>query len=185
MKLKFRSKLSSKQLKQQAVESLKKELSEAKSLILFSSSMVTHKAFEELRQKLGETKARLRFVKNTLFKVAAQELKLPESLYSAEVITGSTSVIYVLSDDFISVVKALDIQFGKQEGVKVKIALLDKEIYNSSQVLEFAKIPSVLELQAKLVGLLNSPIQKLHYGLSYTMGKLVRSLSEIAKKGGE
>lgn len=185
MKLKFRTKLTSKELKQHSVDTLKKELSEAKSILLFSSSDVTHKTFEELRQKLEETQAKLRFVKNTLFKVAAKELKLPESLYTQEVITGPTSVIYILTDDFISVIKALDTQFKGQKNVQVKIAFLAQEIYNQAQVLEFAKIPSIAELQAKLVGMLNSPIQKLHYSLSYDLGKLVRSLSAIAKKGGE
>lgn len=185
MKLKFRVKLNSKDRKQQAVENLKKELTEAESLILFSSASITHRAFEEFRQKLTETKARLRFVKNTLFKVAAQELKLPESLYDKQVLNGPTGIIYVLSDDFVSVIKALDQQFGMQKNVRVKIALLDRTVYESIQVLEFARIPSLPELQAKLVGLLGGSLQKLHYDLTNPISKLVSSLSQIAKKGGE
>lgn len=181
MKLKFRTKLSSKELKTQAVEALKKELSEAKSLIVFSSLSVTHKAFEEFRQKLSEADAKLRFVKNTLFKVAAQELKLPESLYQAEIITGPTSVIYILSDDFIGVIKALNLQFANQKEVQVKIALLDKEIYSNSQVMEFGKIPSIKELQTKLVLTVNNPIQHFYNHLNDQVAKLVRSLHSVAK----
>ena len=185
MKFKFRNQLSKKQLRQDQVESLKKELTQAKSLILFSSESVTHKAFEEFRVKLSEVQAKLRFVKNTLFKVAASELKLPEALYEQTIITGPTSVIYILTDDFISVTKILKEQFGSQKSVQVKIALLDKELYNRSQVLEFAGIPSVAQLHSKLVGLINSPIQKLHYSLTFNLGKLVRSLNAIIQKGGE
>lgn len=185
MKLKFRNQLSQKQLRQKQVEALKLELSQAKSIILFSSEAITHKAFEEFRVKLAEINAKLRFVKNTLFKVAAKELKLPEALYEQAIITGPTSAIYILTDDFISATKVLKEQFGSQKSVQVKIAFLDKELYNKAQVLEFAGIPSVLELQSKLVGLLNSPIQKLHYSLTYNLGNLVRSLNAIIQKGGE
>jgi len=78
MKLKFRTKLTNKELKKQTVEAIKKELSEAKSLIIFSSSHITHKSFEEFRVQLAGINVKLRFVKNTLFKVAASELKLPK-----------------------------------------------------------------------------------------------------------
>ena len=117
--------------------------------------------------------------------MAAKELKLPEALYEQAIITGPTSAIYILTDDFISATKVLKEQFGSQKSVQVKIAFLDKELYNKAQVLEFAGIPSVLELQSKLVGLLNSPIQKLHYSLTYNLGNLVRSLNAIIQKGGE
>lgn len=183
MKLKFRAKLSSKQLKEQQVLTLNKELSEAKSLVLFSSEAITHKAFEDFRVKLAEHKAKLRFVKNTLFKVSATAQKLPKELYQDSVMTGSTAVIYILSDDFISPIKALSEQFKDQKNLKVKIAFLDKELYSSDQVLEFSKIPSTQELQAKLVGILNNPIQKFYYALNDSIGKLVRSLKAIAEKG--
>lgn len=164
---------------------MKKELSEAKSLIIFSSSHISHKTFEEFREQLAKINVKLRFVKNTLFKVAASELKLPKSLYEPKILTGPTSLIYVLGDDFISAIKALTEKFGGTENVQVKIALLDKEIYDQSQVLEFSKIPTALQLQAKLTAILNNPLQKLHSVLSHDLGKLVRSLSQIAKKGDE
>lgn len=183
MKLKFRQKLSSKELRQQTVEQLKKELTEAKSLILFSSQLIKHQAFEDFRKKLDAAQAKLHFVKNTLFKVAARELKLPEALYADLVLTGPTAAIYILGDDYIAVIKAFAAAFGDQEGVQVKIAFLDKEIYGKDQVLQFSRIPSVAELQAKLVSLINNPIQKFYYSLTYDLGKLVRSLGQIAQKG--
>ena len=182
MKFKFRNKLSPKALRQEKVEAIKSELKSAKSLVLFSSVNVTHKAFEDFRKKLEKINAKLRFVKNTLYRVAAVELKLPETLFSEEVLLGPTAAIYILNDDFISPIKLLNEEFGKEQKVKVKIALLDKDIYESAKVLEFAKIPSVDELRAKLVGTLNNPIQKLYYGLSDSIGKLVRSLNQIAAK---
>jgi len=181
MKLKFRTKHSQKELRTLKVEELKKELSDAKSLILFLSEEVTHQAFETFRKKLVEANSKLRFVKNTLYRVAAKELKYPEELFTEELLKGPTAAIYVLSDDFITPIKALAAEFGKDSKVKVKIAFLDKDVYPSQKVLEFARIPSVDELRAKLVGTLNNPIQKIYNTLSDTMGKLVRSLDQIAK----
>jgi ribosomal protein L10 len=183
MKLKFRNQLSSKQLRQQKVTALKEELQQASSLVLFSSESVSHQDFERFRQALDKTSAKLRFVKNTLFKIAAESLKLPKELYEPSVLTGPTSAIYILSDDFISTIKVLSDQFGKQKNVKVKIAFLDKEVYSSSQVLEFAKIPSVQELHQKLAYLVNNPIQSLHSSLHDNLGKLARSLQAVIDKG--
>jgi len=181
MKLKFRQKLTQKELRQQTVAEITQELSEAKSLILFSSVDITHQAFEEFRKKLVPANAQLRFVKNTLYRVAAKELKMPEDLFTNEILTGPTAAIFVMGEDFITPVKVMDEQFGKLEGVKVKIAFLDKEVYEAVKVMEFAKIPSVDELRTKLVGTLNNPIQRFYNGLSDTVGKLVRSLDQIAK----
>lgn len=183
MKQKFRNKLTQKELRNQKVEELKKELTDAKSLILFSSENISHRDFEEFRLKLAQVKAKLRFVKNTLFKVACESLDLPSELYKQEILTGPTAAIYILSEDFLGVAKALNDQFGKQEGVSVKVGFLDKELYNKSQVIEFAHIPSSQDLKTMLVSRLNSPIQKLHYSLTYDLGKLVRSIKAISEKG--
>ena len=185
MKQKFRDKLTQKELRTAKVEELQQELKNAKSIILFSSRTVSHKSFEEFRVKLTEVDAKLRFVKNTLFKVACESLNMPKELYTDEILTGPTAAIYILADDFLATTKALHEQFGKQKEVSVKIGLLDKEVYNKVQILQFASIPSANELKTMLVTRLNSPIQKLHYSLTYNLGKLVRSLKAISRKGDE
>ena len=182
MKLKFRLKHSTSDLRKLKVKELKQELEEAKSFIIFSSTFISHQQFENLRVKLSQHKAKLRFIKNTLFKVAAQELKLPQVLYEDKILFGPSAMVYIFTEDFISAIKALKEEFGKNEQVKIKIALLDKEIYGREQVMEFSKIPTIEELKAKLVCLLQSPIRNLHYSLSFNFGCLVRGLNQIAQQ---
>jgi large subunit ribosomal protein L10 len=183
MKQKQRTQHSPKELRQMQVAQIKEELEKANSFILFSSQFITHQQFEELRAKLRNTDSILRFVKNSLFKVAAKELKLPESLYEEEVLTGPSGAVYINTEDFVSALKALDELFGSEkEKVQVKIGFIDKEVYNKSQVMQFAKIPSVDELRAKLVGMLQSPVYGLHNALSYNIGALVRTLKSVAEK---
>ncbi len=185
MKYKFRIKHSPKELREQRVDSLKKELSEAKSFVLFSSSNVTHQQFEELRTKLTETDTKLRFVKNTLFRISAESLKFPKELYAEDILQGPTAAILVMGDDFVASLKALKAVFGQTETVKVKIGFLDQAVYGGSQVLEFAKIPSPEELRAKLVGMIKSPLYGLHRALSYDTQRLAVVLTKIGEKGGD
>jgi len=144
MKLKFRLKHSTSDLRKLKVKELEQELSQAKSFIIFSSTFISHQQFENLRVKLAQNNAKLRFIKNTLFKVAAQKLKLPKVLYEDKVLFGPSAMIYIFTDDFISAIKSLKQEFGKNEEVKIKIALLDKEVYSKEQVIEFSKIPTTL-----------------------------------------
>ncbi len=182
MKFKFRLQHTPRQLRQLNVKELTQELKQAKSLVLFESTKVTHQQFEELRRKLREKKAVLRFVKNTLFAVAARELGLPTELYSSEIIYGPTAVIYILTDDFVSAVKAFAEVLGGLETVRVKIAFLDKTIYKGSDVLEFAKIPTEEELQAKLVGMLQAPLYSLHRVLDALPRGLANLIQQLAER---
>jgi len=182
MKYKFRIKHSPKELRQLSVDNIQKELKQAKSFLLFSSKGITHQEFESLRQKLADSQATLRFIKNTLFRVAAKELKLPVELYTDKVLFGPSAIIYIQTNDYLSTIKILSQQFGINEKVKVKIALLDQEIYDSTQILEFAEIPSEQELKAKLVGTLEQPISSLYHVLSYDLKRLSITLKEIANR---
>ena len=181
MKLKFRARNTPKELRDIAVQNIKTRLQEAKSVVLFSSQFVTHQDFETLRKELVKTQAKLEFVKNTLFRVACKELSLPETLYTDEIMFGPSGAVFITTDDFVGAIKVLKAQFGKNENVKVKVGLLDSEVYEASKVLEFANIPSIEQLHAKLVGSLVGPLYGLHYALSSDMNKLVRGLSEVAK----
>ncbi|MFA6005877.1 MAG: 50S ribosomal protein L10 [Patescibacteria group bacterium] len=182
MKYKFRIALSPKQLREKSVEEIKKDLAGAKSLFLFSSVQVKHQDFEELRKKLATVNAKLKFVKNTLFRVAAKDKKLPENLLVDTVLFEQTAVVFINGEDFIAPIKMFKEAFGKNEAVKVKMAFLDKEVYEASRVLEFATIPSKQELYAKLVGSLKSPIYGLYYALTSDMRKLAYGLKAIADK---
>ena len=129
MKYKFRLAFTPKQLREQSVAEIKKDLSESKSLILFSTTFVKHQDFEVLRKKLATAHAKLKFVKNTLFRVAAKDQKLPANLLTDTILFEQTAVIFVKDEDFITPIKMFKEAFGKVETVKVKMAFLDKELY--------------------------------------------------------
>ncbi len=182
MKHKFRLNYSPKQLRNLKVEEIKKELSTAKSLVLFTTDQVPHQDLENLRKKLVEVHASLRFVKNTLFRVAAAEMKLPESLYADTILTGSTAVMFIQDEDFVAALKVLKEVFGKNENVKIKIGFIDNDLYDSSKVLEFARIPTKTELYTKLVGSLQSPVYGLYNALTSDLRKLAYALQAISSK---
>lgn len=182
MKYKFRISLTPKQLREKSVQEIKKDLDSAKSLILFSSTFVKHQDFEALRNKLRTVNAKLKFVKNTLFRVAAKDKKIPDGLLADAVLFEQTAVIFINSEDFVAPIKLFKEALGKNENVKVKMAFLDSELYDSNKVMEFASVPSKQELYAKLVGSMKSPLYRLHNALTSDMRKLAVGLQAISLK---
>lgn len=182
MKLKFRTQYAPRELRAQKVEELKKALSTAKSIVLFSTERVPHIEFETFRKKLASVGTHLHFVKNTLFRVAAREAKLNEALFEDAILQGSTAVLFIESEDFVMPIKIFKEAFGKNENVKIKIGFIDSTIYESGKVLAFASIPSKQELYTKLVGSMSSPLYGLYYALTSDLRKLAIGLHAISLK---
>ena len=182
MKLKFRKLKSPKALREERVQSLLSELSQAKALVLFTSTAVTHLQFEELRVKLEPFNAKVRFVKNTLFRVAAKEAGLPEGLYADQVLFEQTGLILLNDEDVVEPLKTFVTLFKDAEGVKAKIAWIDGAVEEGQKVKIFASLPSRPQLHARLVASLAAPLYRLHRACTYDMQKLVVALEQISSK---
>ncbi len=180
MKLKFRLQRKPRELRDERVAHISEELSNASAVILFTSRQVTHQQFEELRRRITPLKARLRFVKNTLFRKAAEDKSLPTELYSDSVLFEQTGAIFVNGDDVAAVVKIFVELFKDSEGVSVKIGWIDGSVCTPEQVKLFATLPTKAHLYAQLARSIQSPLQRLRYGLSYDLSRLVIALKEVS-----
>ena len=75
------------------------------------------------------------------------------------------------------------LKFFKTAGFgKTKCGLLGTTALNDADVSKLATLPSKNVLLGRLVGQLNSPIQGLHYALSWNMNKLVWALDAVKNK---
>jgi len=67
----------------------------------------------------------------------------------------------------------------------IKGGIIDGNIFNADQVVEFSKLPTKPELIAKLMATMNAPLQNMVYILNAVPQKLVRTLQAVADKKGE
>jgi large subunit ribosomal protein L10 len=143
--------------KQEELNQLKKDLAEAKNLIVAQFQGITVEQDTDLRSKLRATNSKYRVVKNTLAKIATQGTPA-EKLAAA--LKGPTSIAYNNSDP-VALAKALT-AYAKANPVFVfKTGMVEGRVVNLSDLHAIASLPSKEELIAKLMFLLNAPAQRI------------------------
>ena len=128
----------------------------AESVVLAEYIGLTVAEAEALRKKIREAGASLRVTKNRIARLALKDTKF-EGL--ADMFKGPVVMAY--ASDPIAACKAC-VQFAKENEKLVIVggALSDK-ILTLNEIKDLASIPSMDELRAKLIGLLQAPASKL------------------------
>jgi large subunit ribosomal protein L10 len=149
--------MKSKGKKEEELNQLKKDLAEAKNLIVAQFQGITVEQDTDLRSKIRATKSKYRVVKNTLAKVATKGTPA-EKLAAA--LKGPTSIAYNDTDP-VALAKALT-AYAKANPVFVfKTGIVEGRVVNLNDLNAIASLPSKEELIAKLLFLLNAPAQRI------------------------
>ncbi len=125
-----------------------------------------------LRRQMREAGAGFRVAKNRLVKLAIDGTEFEPT---AELFSGPTAIGY--STDPTVAPKVLTEFAKKNEKLKIVGAGLGGTILDPEAVTALAEMPSIDELRAKLIGVLNAPASKLVGLLEAPSSKLVRVLS--------
>jgi large subunit ribosomal protein L10 len=149
--------MKSKGKKEEELNQLKKDLAEAKNLIVAQFKGITVAQDTELRQKIRGTNSKYRVVKNTLAKIAAKGTPAEGLAGSLE---GSSAIAYN-STDPVLLAKVLT-AYAKANPVFVfKAGMVEGRVVNMADLQSIASLPSKEELIGKLLFLLNAPAQRL------------------------
>jgi large subunit ribosomal protein L10 len=163
--------------KEEELNALKKDLAEAKNLIVAQFKGITVAQDTELRNKIRETKSKYRVVKNTLAKIAAKGTPSEGLTKSMQ---GSTAIAYNNTDP-VALAKALT-AYAKANPVFVfKAGMVEGRVVNIADLGAIANLPSKEELIAKLLFLLNSRAQ----GIATAVNGVARNLAVVIQQAVE
>lgn len=164
--------------KEASVQALQARLSEAKNLFFTNYAGLTVAEITKLRGQLRKDGSTYSVVKNTLFSIAAGE-ELARLV--REHLAGPTGVVFA-GDDPVAPAKALKAFSDETKQIEIKAAFIDGELVGPAQVQVLAALPPKLELIAKMIGSLASPLRGLVTVLSGNQSGLVRVLDAVREK---
>src|SRR3981081_374793 len=162
------------------VEDLSARLNQSPFLIVTEYTGMDVLQFSELRNRLSGVGAQCKVVKNTFLRKSAVEVGFPDL---GPNLKGQTAIVTGESDVCAAakILKTFAAEFQKPT---VKVGVLDKVVISKDQIQALADLPSKEVLQAQLLGVLVSPLQKLVSVLNEPGASLARLLKAKAEKEG-
>jgi large subunit ribosomal protein L10 len=135
--------------------------------------------FTEFRKRLRKANAEVHVVKNTIFRIAAKEAGLADLSGS---LTGQLAVV-TGKKDFAAAAKVVKSFQAEFEKPKLQFAYLGSQRLGPEEVKIIAELPPLEILQAKLLGVLQAPAQKLAALINTPGSQLARVIKAKADKG--
>lgn len=171
----------SKERKEELVAQYSELLAQSRAIILTEYSGLSVKQMQALRAQVRQVDGAFYVTKNTLLKLALaeQDSALPDDLLVGQLATGFAM------NEVPSLAKALT-QFAKeQEDLKIVGGLLDGELLTAEQIKNLAELPSLDELRAQIIGMIQGPARNLVGVVAGGVRQVVNVLDAYAKQEGE
>lgn len=157
------------------VDSLGSIFAQSGSVVVARYSGMTVAEMSELRGRLKASGGRFKVTKNRLAKIALENAEVPQA---GDMFIEPTGIAF--AEDPVAAPKILT-EFAKSNEKLVVIGgILGKTTLDAKGVEALAKMPSIEEMRAKLLGTLNAPASKLARTLAEPGNKLARQLNAPA-----
>lgn len=163
------------------VGQIKDQINDSVAVYLMEYHGLDANTFNALRKEIRAKGGQITVVKNTLFQIAMsqseQGVRLPKKTLS------DSSAALFASEDAVGPLKAI-VDYAKENDdlPKLKIGFMDGKTLDEAQLKQLSDLPGIDQLRGQVVGMLNSPIQRLVGSLNGNLQKLVIALSEIQKQ---
>ncbi|RMG94690.1 MAG: 50S ribosomal protein L10 [Chloroflexi bacterium] len=167
----------SKARKEELVAQYTELINQSEAIILTEFSAMPVKVMEDLRGEVRKADGAFYVTKNTLLRLALEKANrpLPEDLLSGQTATG-----FALNEPP-TLAKAI-VNFAKDhEQVKIKGGLLGDKVLTAEDVEALAKLPTLDELRAQIIGLINAPAQNIVSVVANGVRQVVNVIDAYAK----
>ena len=162
--------------KKQFVKNFKDILDNVGILVVTHYSGLKTTQTDELRLKIKEVGGKFVIVKNSLMKIILKDHKSKE--FKA-LFNGPVALAY--SEDEVSAAKVA-VNFSKDnDKLLILGGMIGDKFLEQKDVLEIATLPSLDEIRAKLVSLIQTPARNIAYALKFSANKLARVFNEYSK----
>lgn len=163
--------------KQQMIETTTEKLKSSEIALVVHNNGLTVAQMNELRAKMREAGAQFKVTKNRLAKIATKDTTF-ENI--ADLLKGPT--ILATSQDPVGVAKGL-VDFAKtNEKLVIVGGAFGATRLDPKAIESLAKLPSLDELRAKIIGMLQTPASRIASVLQAPGGQVARVISAKSQK---
>lgn len=164
--------------KEKKLQQYQTDLENAKVAVVAEYRGLDVAQLSELRSALFKQNAKFTVVKNTLMKRA---IKGTDGEALEDLFQGPMAVLFGFADE-VPPTKTLKEFLQKAKIGEIKGGLIGSQKLSQQEVLRMAELPSLDELRAKLLGVINSPLSGLVMSLAGPQRGLVNVLDQYAKQ---
>ncbi len=172
-----------KEQKAEAIQEIKELIESSEAMYFTDFTGLTVEQVNELRKEFYKSDIKYKVVKNTLTVRALNE----SGKYSThvdkltEILNGPTGIVFAYKDP-VAPAKILKKFVDKIEKPKLKVAVVENEIYDSKKLNTLASLLTKEEVISRILGSLNSPASGIVGTLNAAMRDLFSVIEEVAKK---
>ena len=163
--------------KAEAIEALKGVFADSGAVVVTHYLGLTVAEMTDLRGRLRKEGAQLKVVKNTL---AQKALDGANGEAGDALFTGPVAIAY--GPDVVSAAKAVTQYAKDNDKFTVVGGLMGQVVLDQNAVKSLATLPSLDQIRAQLIGLLNAPATKIAGVLQAPAGQLARVMGAYAAK---
>jgi large subunit ribosomal protein L10 len=164
--------------KERFVEEYRELLQKSSAIFLTNYGGMSVKEMEALRVKISEAQGRINVTKNTLLRIAMEESDLAPPV---ELLNGQVATSFALGEAS-TLAKILVEQAKANEKLKIIGGMLGNRELTPAEVESLATLPSLDQLRAQILGLINAPAQGIVSAVTNGVRQVVNVLDAYAKK---
>ena len=169
--------------KEEAVAKLHDIFAQAKIIVLAHYDGANVAELTNLRAQLAAEGGRFQITKNSL---AARAIEGTGAEALTPLFSGPTAIAFSDDSQAVSHIPKIIVDFGKDHPpLRVRGGAMDGALLDEAAVTQLAQLPSMKDLRAKLIGLINSPATKLAILLNQPASALARITAVRAQADGQ